>query len=665
MSVRSSNRKPNDRGTTLLARAAEYLYWAGRYLERAEDAARVVNVHGETHFDMPVGEDVGWSPLLEVTGSGSLYEERFGSLEHSPLPTGQICAEDRIIRFVLIDRDNPSSLLSSIAQARSNLRQARSVVPREVWELCNELWAALTQREAHVFSRDTRARWLRLVVDECYRINGVLLGTMRHDEALTFLRMGQQLERAEMTCRVLAVRATNALAGLPFDSYQDAHHMAILRSLASYQPFQRTGPTGLKTGALLRFLIQDDELPRSVKACLGELHGLLSTLPDHGAASLACTEAVALITPAPITDLSSEGLRTLLDRTHQAIAGIHDRITMSFFTATRALASGLPAEVGTGPSMRVRATSPSSPEPADTIAPMAEERVWRVTHATIYEYDGPVDYSYNEAHLRPRDADDQRCLEHRLEVTPEPTGLREFVDPFGNWVTVFSVRGKFDRLSVTATSEVARTAPAAPPPGLPWESVRKILDIDRQPAAHDARRYRASSRTVPTSTMFAEYAAESFRPCRPLVEAAIDLSTRIHRDFVYEPGFTSIATPLSEVFEHRRGVCQDFAHLMIACLRSIGLASRYVSGYILTTPSAGFGTFIGADASHAWASIYLPGWGWVDIDPTNDQLVGQSHVITAWGRDYCDVSPLRGSVEGGGRSHHLDVAVDVRPLVGA
>src|SRR5271165_5719344 len=246
MSVRSSNRGSNDRGATLLARAAEHLYWTGRYLERAEDTARVVNVHGETHFDLPVGEDVGWSPLLEVTGSGSLYEERFGSLEHSPLRTGQVRTEDRIIRFVLIDRDNPSSLLSSIAQARSNLRQARSVVPREAWELCNELWAALTHCEAHVFSRDTRARWLRSVVDECYRINGVLLGTMRRDEALTFLRMGQQLERAEMTCRVLAVRATNALAGLPFDSYQDAHHMGILRSLASYQPFRSTGPTGLK-----------------------------------------------------------------------------------------------------------------------------------------------------------------------------------------------------------------------------------------------------------------------------------------------------------------------------------------------------------------------------------------------------------------------------------
>jgi transglutaminase-like putative cysteine protease len=145
----------------------------------------------------------------------------------------------------------------------------------------------------------------------------------------------------------------------------------------------------------------------------------------------------------------------------------------------------------------------------------------------------------------------------------------------------------------------------------------------------------------------------------------VDLAGRVHRGFVYEPGFTSITTPLLEMFEHRRGVCQDFAHLIVGCLRSLGLSARYVSGYIETSPPPGEERLVGADASHAWASAYLPGWGWVDIDPTNDQFVAESYVTTAWGRDYWDVSPLRGSVEGGGGSHHLDVAVDVRRLVGS
>jgi transglutaminase-like putative cysteine protease len=344
---------------------------------------------------------------------------------------------------------------------------------------------------------------------------------------------------------------------------------------------------------------------------------------------------------------------------------IHDQITVSFFTPMTTLLRSSPVKSGDLSRAQLVSSSHNYPEGPGTISAMEGERVWQVTHVTTFDYDGPVEYSYNEAHLHPRNTDDQRCLNHRLEVTPEPTGFREFFDPFGNWVSVFSVRGGFNHLSVTAVTEVARATPVLPPSGLPWESARKILDIDRQTAGHDARRYRACSRMVPTGPMFAAYAAESFQPCRPLVDAAVDLAARIHRDFVYQPGFTSIATPLSEVLEHRRGVCQDFAHLMIACLRSIGLACRYISGYIATQPLAGVDTLIGAGASHAWASIYVPGWGWLDLDPTNDQLVGQSHVTAAWGRDYYDVSPLRGSVEGGGRSHRLDVAVDVQPLVGS
>ncbi len=163
----------------------------------------------------------------------------------------------------------------------------------------------------------------------------------------------------------------------------------------------------------------------------------------------------------------------------------------------------------------------------------------------------------------------------------------------------------------------------------------------------------------------AEYAEGSFLAGRPLMEAVLDLTNRVYREFIYEPGFTSISTPLLEVLEQRRGVCQDFAHLMIGCIRSLGLAARYVSGYIETLAPPGQDRLVGADASHAWASVYLPGWGWVDVDPTNDQLVADSYVTTAWGRDYWDVSPLRGSVEGGGGSHDLEVEVDVTPVVRA
>jgi transglutaminase-like putative cysteine protease len=296
---------------------------------------------------------------------------------------------------------------------------------------------------------------------------------------------------------------------------------------------------------------------------------------------------------------------------------------------------------------------------------MTEDAVYQVTHTTSYEYDAPVDQSYNEAHLRPRRTDHQVCTMHDIEVVPAPRTWFESVDPFGNSVVTFVVQGGFDRMSVTATSEVVVSPSPIPPAGPPWESVRTLLEIDRQPAARDARRCRAPSRLIPTSAALAEYAEGSFGPGRPLVEAVLDLAGRIYREFVYEPGFTSISTPLVEVLEQRRGVCQDFAHLMIGSIRSLGLSARYVSGYIETFPAPGQERLTGADASHAWASVYLPGWGWVDVDPTNDQLAVGGYVTTAWGRDYWDVSPLRGSVEGGGGSHRLDVAVDVSRVVSA
>ncbi len=221
----------------LLARMAEAVYWAGRYLERAEDTARIVQVHGETHVDLPVGEDVGWAPLVEMGGSLTQFRDRV-----SPM-AATASAETRIVAYVLTDRDNPSSILSSVGAARDNLQRARPVMAREVWEICHELWVALSPAATDVSQRDERAVWLRRVIEHVQRINGVMQGTMRRDEALAFFRLGQHLERADMTCRLLAVRADSAVPGPGRDDYYEVRHMAVLRSLASYQPFRRTAST--------------------------------------------------------------------------------------------------------------------------------------------------------------------------------------------------------------------------------------------------------------------------------------------------------------------------------------------------------------------------------------------------------------------------------------
>jgi transglutaminase-like putative cysteine protease len=288
---------------------------------------------------------------------------------------------------------------------------------------------------------------------------------------------------------------------------------------------------------------------------------------------------------------------------------------------------------------------------------------FQVVHTTRYQYSAPVSRCRNEAHLRPRETVRQRCLSNTVQVTPAPVSWTERIDFFGNPVAAFAVDGPFDELVITSTSEVAvEVREPLPPVGPSWERARDLLSTDLTPEVLDARQYCFDSPQVPPSSAVAAYAASSFENGQPLVDSVSELTARIFDDFAYDPGFTTITTPLEDVLLYRRGVCQDFAHLAIGCLRSVGLSARYVSGYLETAPPPGEDRLIGADASHAWASVFIPGWGWLDIDPTNDRVVGSSYVTIAWGRDYSDVSPLKGIVFGGGDSHTLDVSVDVTRL---
>lgn len=287
---------------------------------------------------------------------------------------------------------------------------------------------------------------------------------------------------------------------------------------------------------------------------------------------------------------------------------------------------------------------------------------FRITHETRYQYSALVSLCHNVAHLRPRRTQHQTCHSSELSVSPNPSRRHEWQDAFGNRQDYFSIQEPHTELTVTATSEVDVAArgnlldDAYP---VPWEEAVEHLRTEGDKDALDARQYVLESSFVEFSPEVQDYTQESFKKGRPLLEAVEDLMRRIHRDFTYDPTFTSIATPLQEVLEHRRGVCQDFAHLAIACLRSQGLAARYVSGYLETLPPPGQEKLVGADASHAWFSVHVPHRGWVDFDPTNDQIPADRHITAAWGRDYADVAPLKGVLFGGGEEHKLTVAVDV------
>ena len=286
---------------------------------------------------------------------------------------------------------------------------------------------------------------------------------------------------------------------------------------------------------------------------------------------------------------------------------------------------------------------------------------YRITHTTEYRYNVSVSQCQNEAHLLPRSTPRQQYEHGQLRIQPSPTVYRDREDFFGNRVTYFAVQEPHVTLSVTAQSEVLIVQAAARWlwASLVWEEVRQAVAGDTSPEGIEARQFLLDSPLVHRSAALAAYAAASFVPNRPLLEAVADLVQRIYQEFTYEPDATTVSTPLDEVLQHRRGVCQDFAHVAIGCLRTQGIAARYVSGYLET--SAPDGQLIGAAASHAWVSVYCPGQGWIDFDPTNNSIPTDQHITVAWGRDYSDVTPLKGVIVGGG-SHTLDVAVTVERM---
>lgn len=302
--------------------------------------------------------------------------------------------------------------------------------------------------------------------------------------------------------------------------------------------------------------------------------------------------------------------------------------------------------------------------PQDHAAPC---RRYSVVHETRYLYQSMVTLSQQLLHLTPRSFDYQRTEAHAIVADPGFDDGVERLDYFGNSTRSFTITSPHQALLVRAESTVvlyrrpALAELAAPAHASRWESLRELIQQSRDPRLHEACRYLYESPQVRWNTEIVDYARRSFTPGRPLLAAALELTERIFDDFEFDSTATDISTPLEQVMRGRRGVCQDFAQLMIGCLRSIGLPARYVSGYILTHPPEGQPRLIGADASHAWVSLYSPGLGWIDFDPTNRCLVQHEHLTLGWGRDFSDVTPLRGIVLGGG-AQSLQVNVTMTPL---
>ncbi len=288
---------------------------------------------------------------------------------------------------------------------------------------------------------------------------------------------------------------------------------------------------------------------------------------------------------------------------------------------------------------------------------------YNIVHRTVYEYTAPVAVSHHVARLELRDTVRQERASFSLKIFPEPVLRRTRQDYFGNPVCFFSLQEIHNRLEIIAHNQVTLNPDKLPGsgPSSPWEQVAALFHNPVLPELVGPYQFVFDSPLVRASFELGDYARQSFPKGKPLLAGARELTRRIFEDFNYDPKATTVATPIEEVWKQRRGVCQDFAHVAIACLRSLGLPARYVSGYIRTHPPEGKPRLAGADASHAWFAIYCHGVGWVDFDPTNNMRPSEEHVTLAYGRDFSDVSPIAGILTGGGE-HELKVSVDVTEI---
>jgi len=285
---------------------------------------------------------------------------------------------------------------------------------------------------------------------------------------------------------------------------------------------------------------------------------------------------------------------------------------------------------------------------------------YHILHRTVYDYAEPVTFSHHAARVEPRVSSTQQRQSFDLRITPAPSPRKVRTDYFGNRVCFFSIQVLHQRLEITAESlvSVASSTPAVPSLSPAWEQVAALFRDPVSPEVVEPYQFCFDSPLLGNSAELGDYARASFPKDMPLLAGVLDLTRRIFQDFKYDPVATTVATPLEEVLAKRRGVCQDFAHVAIASLRSLSLAARYVSGYLRTRPPEGRERLLGTDASHAWLAVFCPGLGWVDFDPTNNLMPAEEHITVAYGRDFSDVSPLSGIITGGGE-HQVKVAVDV------
>jgi len=613
----------------MLSRIARQMYWLGRNIEHAENVTRILDVNHRMSLEQGYFSELDvWSPMLAIGQAEDLFAEHYDAITQS-----------NVYHFLLLNAENPDSVLSRINLAREAVRVMRDHVSTEMWMSLNVIYLDLQKLDGKHLTQFQYEELCEKIQNFCHGFHGLADNTMVHGKGWNFLRLGWALERAQMSAHILEMKYHILLPdaselGRPLDIHQ---WQALLRSVSGYEAYRRLYRARIVPAFVVEMFLTDVRFPRSVHFCVQSMtHALralhaddmvrqsLSTQAEEKLAGLFATSGKAILV---------NGLKQALDLVQDSCDKIHQGIHHAYFDAVTRI-----DDRGQRQSLSVQA--PQQQQSTIIVDRIPEHPRFKVSHVTRFDYSHAITCAHSEFRKTPVNTGLQRVLSTQITVDPN-TALEMHTDHFGNIVHHYSCLEANDSLEITAESIVETT---------------DAISCGASDAADDQRdyaqrwaEYLSFSPGVPKLNAYATVPCEIDIKMDKLAfkQALNELAGYFFLNFRYDPDVTQVHSSPQELFDHGGGVCQDTAHAMIGVLRSAGIASRYVSGYIYDPKSDEAGAALrGAAATHAWVQVWHPDSGWIGADPTNNRLVDWQYIRTAIGRDYFDVQPVRGTFLG-------------------
>ncbi len=622
----------------MLSRVADSLYWMSRNFERAQQNARILDVHltqlVESASDELANEEQ-WKLVFDICSTAD-------ELEH--LKQENRGDEEELLSYLALDSANPNSVYNCVCIARENLRLCRDHIPNELFEIWNDTYLFARDAQKEPASRKNIKSFLRSIRMAALTTHGIVDSAMTRNMPYQMIKIGRWLERAEKTARILNVVCEQTKETQLFYKRGDYYAwLSALRMLNGYEAYLRVNRPKMDPKTILSFLITEKSFPKSIRYNITHVREAIEFLEKAQNTNHAADLYFPLqqlndeFNEISMEDLDSEDMLGFLNRFQTKCNEIGEIFSKTFYLIE--------------PTQEERKAQITKAEARTKTMDQASSLKYKIVHTNIFEYESMVDHSMNSIRLKPRTDECQRLLSYRTDITPV-TLIKEHVDLWGNTVESFFIAEKHNHLEVRTTSVVSIQKS-------PW-----VHRIDYSPEMHaifHSSLFKSHYLSYMSNTAYTYLTPEQlekvdaslgemFNP----VKYAIEVMGYLYNYFTYDGSETNVSTKAQESFDLKKGVCQDISHVMLGILRSKGIPSRYVSGYLYVGENS---ALVGDAASHAWVEVMVPGIGWVGLDPTNNVEALENHIRVGVGRDYGDVSPVQGVYRGG--SHDLDVKVSV------